>query len=432
MGKKNRQRQAAKQKTQPKQSAFWTAQHQAPSAEDLGNVLIAAASATVGGDTAAAKECANHLARTDELTRVLEQAAQLASQHIITRVFRNGWLPADLHEAARRNVDQFAGAYLLDVIAAYLQEFAPSTVDDTWREQISELNAVTWWSRSEPHLGQWAAKHILTATETLITVVEALALLIRLPMLERIRPLPGTAVPRTHKHHNVDEKMLSRVRGLLAKAESTEFPEEAEALSAKAQELMTRHALDRVLVDADTAAEDLPSARRLWLDTPYVDAKALLADVVARANRCKVIFSSWGFVTIVGDENDLDSVELLTTSLLVQATRAMVASGKQSSSRSRSFRQSFLVAYATRIGERLEKATEATIAESADAERLLPVLASHQAKVDKVFDTLFPTVRGKNVSISNGAGWHAGLAAADRAQLDARRPLRQRNTDGPT
>lgn len=429
MGKKNRQRRE-KQRPQPKQSAFWTAQQQQqqPSADDIGNIIITAATATVRGDTGAAKECANNLARTDELTPLLQRAAQLASQHIITRVFRNGWLPADIHQAARRNVDQFASAYLLDVIATYLQEFAPSTVDETWRGQIGELDIVTWWSRSEPHLGQWAAKHILTAVETLITVIEALALLIQLPQLELIRPLPGTAVPRTHKHHNVDEKMLGRVRALLAKAESTEFPEEAEALSAKAQELMTRHALDRVLVDADTAAEDLPSARRLWLDTPYVDAKALLADVVARANRCKVIFSAWGFVTIVGDETDLDAVELLTTSLLVQATRAMVASGKHSASRSRSFRQSFLVAYATRIGERLEKATEAmietAIAESADAERLLPVLASHQAKVDKVFDAMFPTVRGKSISTSNGAGWHAGLAAADRAQLDSRRPIK--------
>ncbi|SDZ19204.1 Protein of unknown function [Amycolatopsis xylanica] len=430
MGKKNRQRQAAKQKTQPKQSGFWTAQQQ-PSADDIGNVIITAAADTVRGNAGAAKACANELARTDELAPLLQRAAGLASQHIITRVFRNGWLPADIHEAARRNVDQFAGAYLLDVIAEYLLPFAPATVDETWRQQVGELGIVAWWSRSEPHLGQWAAKHILTAVETLTTVVEALALLISLPRLELIRPLPGTAVPRAPKHHNVDEKMLGRVRALLAKAESTGFPEEAEALSAKAQELMTRHALDRVLVEADTAAEDLPGARRLWLDTPYVDAKALLADVVARANRCKVIFSAWGFVTIVGDENDLDAVELLTTSLLVQATRAMVASGKQSSSRSRSYRQSFLVAYATRIGERLEKATETTIAESADAERLLPVLASHQAKVDKVFDTLFPTVRGKNVSFSNGEGWHAGRAAADRAQLDTRRPLRQRNTGGP-
>ncbi|WP_370943467.1 DUF2786 domain-containing protein [Amycolatopsis sp. cg5] len=420
MGKKNRQRQAAK----PKQSAFWTAQRQQPSADDIGNVIITAAADTVRGNTSAAKECANALARTDELTPLLQRAAGLAGQHIVTRVFRNGWLPADIHEAARRDVDQFAVAYLLDVIAEYLLPFAPATVDETWRAQAAELEIAAWWSRSEPHLGQWAAKHILTAVETLITVIEALALLIKLPQLELIRPLPGAAVPRAHKHHNVDEKMLARVRGLLAKAESTGFPEEAEALSAKAQELMTRHALDRVLVEADADTEDLPSARRLWLDTPYVDAKAMLADAVARANRCKLIFSQWGFVTIVGDENDLDAVELLTTSLLVQATRAMVASGKQSSTRSRSFRQSFLVAYATRIGERLTKATEATIAESADAGRLLPVLASHQAKVDKVFDTMFPTVRGKSVSVGSGEGWHAGLAAADRAQLDARRPIK--------
>ena len=37
--------------------------------------------------------------------------------------------------------------------------------------------------------------------------------------------------------------MLERVRALLAKAESTTFPEEADALTAKAQQLMTRHAL---------------------------------------------------------------------------------------------------------------------------------------------------------------------------------------------
>ena len=216
--------------------------------------------------------------------------------------------------------------------------------------------------------------------------------------------------------------MLSRVRALLAKAESTAFPEEAEALSSKAQELMTRHALDHVLVKADTSAPDIPSARRLWLDTPYLDAKSLLINVVATANRCRAVFhSDWGFLTVVGDEADLDSVELLSTSLLVQATRAMIASGSHTTrvgqSRTRSFRQSFLVAYATRIGERLEKATETTIAETPNSAQLLPVLASHQQKVNTTFETLFPSVKGKSVSVSNHEGWGAGRAAADRALL---------------
>jgi hypothetical protein len=299
-------------------------------------------------------------------------------------------------------------------------------VDETWRAQLDELEAVVWWSGANPHLGQWATKQLLTNAEALTTVVEALALLIQLPKLELIRPLPGTARPHPAAHHRVDEKVLGRVRGLLAKAESTSFPAEAETLSAKAQELMTKHALDRVLVEADTSVADLPGARRIWLDTPYVEAKALLVEVVTRANRCRAIFvAAWEFMTVVGDESDLDAVELLTMSLLVQATRAMIAGGNQTTRgdqpRTRAFRKAFLAAYATRIGERLTGASESTIAESDESARLLPALASHQRKVDEAFDTLFPAVRGRGITIRSAEGWEAGLAAADRAQLDAER-----------
>jgi hypothetical protein len=103
----------------------------------------------------------------------------------------------------------------------------------------------------------------------------------------------------------------------------------------------------------------------------------------------------------------------------------MIASGQNAGrggeARSRSFRQSFLVAYATRIGERLEKAEKTTIAQSADSDRLLPVLASHQQKVDATFTKLFPSTVGKSVSAGNRAGWGAGRAAADRAHLDGPR-----------
>jgi hypothetical protein len=220
---------------------------------------------------------------------------------------------------------------------------------------------------------------------------------------------PGTATPA---RHTVDEKKLSRVRALLAKAESSSFPEEAEALSAKAQELMTRHALDRVLVEA---GPELPASRRIWLDTPYVDAKSLLVHVVAQANRCRAVFDArWDFVTVVGDEDDLDAVTLLTTSLLVQATRAMIA---DPAGRDRAFRKSFLVSYATRVGERLDQAAEAAIAESPDPDRLLPVLASHDLAVEAAFTTLFPAVVSKSVTVRSHEGWDAGREAADRARL---------------
>ena len=116
------------------------------------------------------------------------------------------------------------------------------------------------------------------------------------------------------------------MRALLAKAESTSFPEEAEALTAKAQELMSRHAVDRALVDAAAAGATSAVGRRLGLDDPYAGAKSLLLSEVAEANGCRSVWSKdLGFATVFGQEADIDSVELLFTSLLGQATAAMTA-----------------------------------------------------------------------------------------------------------
>ena len=68
-------------------------------------------------------------------------------------------------------------------------------------------------------------------------------------------------------------------------------------------------------------------------------------------------------MTVVAHADDLDAIDMLFTSLLVQATRAMLAKGPHEDrfgrSRTRSFRQSFLVAFAGRIHERLVAATAA-------------------------------------------------------------------------
>jgi hypothetical protein len=381
-------------------------ERQPVTAEEFGTALLAAAHELARGVAGAAKKSAKRLAPDLTLPSGLAEGADRAAQQVIGRVWRTGWRPEDLDQVVRRRLDAFAGSYVLDALAAH----APVTGEP--RTRLDEAGAVRWWDPAEPHLPQWAAKHILTPGEAVTTVVEALGLLVTLPNLP-------AAAPGRPPHHAVDGKKLSRVRALLAKAESSSFPEEAEALSAKAQELMTRHALDRVLVEADTAAPDAPGSRRLWLDTPYLDAKSLLVHVVAQANRCRAIFDpQWGCVTVVGDEDDLDSVALLTTSLLVQATRAMIADGQDDRGRrSREFRQSFLVSYATRIGERLEKAAETTLAAAPDADRLLPVLASQEKRVATTFAALFPEVVNKSVTVRSHDGWGAGRAAADRARL---------------
>ena len=197
-------------------------------------------------------------------------------------------------------------------------------------------------------------------------------------------------------------------------------------MSAKAQELISRYALDRLMGEGAARDGNAPHVRRLWLDAPYVRAKASLVAAVASANRCRSASADrWGFCVVVGGAADLDAVELLVTSLMVQADAAMLRHGRRpgraGTTRTKSFRQSFLTAYATRIGERLAAASVA--AARASGVDLLPVLRSQEARVSEEFDRLVPHTVGRSARVSNGEGWVAGLAAADLAVLDVNERL---------
>jgi hypothetical protein len=125
-------------------------------------------------------------------------------------------------------------------------------------------------------------------------VIEMLHMFEHLVPLQPLLPLPGTARPaakaaaRSTAHdlaEPADERLLSRIRALLNKAESTEFAEEAEALSARAQELMAKYSIDHALLAAEAGSKEEPGGRRIPVDNPYEAAKAALLQVVAEANR---------------------------------------------------------------------------------------------------------------------------------------------------
>jgi hypothetical protein len=95
----------------------------------------------------------------------------------------------------------------------------------------------------------------------------------------------------------------------------------------------------------------------------------------------------------------------------------------------RSFRQSFLVAFAGRIGERLTEAAETVTAEEAErSTALVPLFAARQEAAELALRQAFPETRTTRLSARNAEGWHAGTRAADRAQLDLHRPVRRGDT----
>lgn len=217
-----------------------------------------------------------------------------------------------------------------------------------------------------------------------------------------------------------DAAVLHKVRSLLAKAESTTYPDEAEALSAKAQQLMDRHAIDRAMVAAAGGGASRPEGRTLLVESPYARPKFQLLTELARANRCRAVLDTGSNVaTVVGFPDDQATVELLYTSLLVQGTRAMLRAADSARGRSRAYRQAFLVAYAGRIGQRLREAAAATVTDAVrvHGEGLLPVLRSREVAVEDELAAAFPRVRSMRVTASDPVGYAAGHAAADRARL---------------
>jgi hypothetical protein len=332
----------------------------------------------------------------------------------------SGWNPNDLREIARRRVAEPVGKHLLGTVAELTARHNRSVVDADWLAALHDVHPAA-------SSGAWAASHGLAWPDALNLLIELLVTLAGLPKIEEVMPPPGHRRTAPGTAHGVDERILRKVRALLAKAEATEFDEEADALTAKAQELMTTHAIERALADAAEPVREVPTVRRIWLDAPYVDGKAMLVNEVADGNRVRcVLTKACGFVTLVGFQTDLDTVELLSTSLLVQATRAMRANGshvtRYGTSRTRSFRQSFLVSFAVRIGERLQSAASAVVAEAdrGHGGALVPVLSARDDAVRDAAETLFPELVSRPVRISNESGWTAGRVAADLASLDVR------------
>ncbi|MEV5611542.1 DUF2786 domain-containing protein [Streptomyces sp. NPDC052225] len=325
-------------------------------------------------------------------------------REFVRRAWERGWQPADVIRMVVREEGLDAAHVRLAARLIRAETARYDTLPPRWSAQLAEL----------PDEAPAPTDRFSAATRAL----ELYRLLLRLPPIEPVGPVPGASVTAPVAG---DSRALARIRALLAKAEATGYPPEAEALTAKAQELMARHAVDEALLASRTHAKDAPAACRIGVDAPYETAKAVLLDAVSTANRCRAVWNSaFGFSTVVGFASDLEIVELLYTSLLVQGDAAMTraeaeqrAGGRK---RTKTFRQSFLAAYAHRVGARLTAVAGEVTAATGE---VLPVLAARDVAVADRTEEMFPeTVTTRMRGVTDEAGWDEGTAAGRRARID--------------
>jgi hypothetical protein len=217
-----------------------------------------------------------------------------------------------------------------------------------------------------------------------------------------------------------DDSMLSKVRKLLAKAEDPACtPAEAEACNAKAAELIAKYGVDRALLAAGDPTSDQVGDRVVDVPAPYARDKADLLAGVAGALRCRSVRwrSEDGFAThLFGFASDLERVEVLYTSLLVQAAYGMAAAVVPKWEHPAAFRRSWLEGFRWGVIQRL-RAAEQRAAEGAAGPSTALVLADRSDHVARRLAEAYPRVRTAAPRRLSGGGLESGLSAGQSADL---------------
>lgn len=225
---------------------------------------------------------------------------------------------------------------------------------------------------------------------------------------------------------------LDVVRKLLAKAERAATAAEAESYTAKAVELSARHGIDAALLAAARPGCDEVGTRRIAVDDPYSAGKARLLAWTAAALRCRaVLHQARGgrvtAVTVLGFAVDRERVELLYTSLLLQAGTQLTAQRPTRPGESvAAYRRSWLHGFAVQVHRRLLDAERAAAEQAAGgspaagaptAGSLALVLADRTDRVQRAYAEAFPALGRARPRALSGSGFARGAAAGDRADL---------------
>lgn len=237
---------------------------------------------------------------------------------------------------------------------------------------------------------------------------------------------------------SVDHPKLATIRGLLAKAEATEFDGEREVFLAKAVELIARYGIDEALLAAKADVRQKPGTRQIRIEGSYGREKGqLLAWLIEALGGQAVLHQVQGrgrgsksrtvAVTIIGFEADLDRAELLYTSLLVQALgqlggvqgRARYWETRATASATAFARRSWFVGFNVRVTDRIQEAERGAVEQAAPGTAL--VLADRSAEVTALKDELFPELATLRKRTLDAAAYGQGSAAGSRADIGQKR-----------
>ena len=240
------------------------------------------------------------------------------------------------------------------------------------------------------------------------------------------------------------EKILDRVRKLIAQAENTDFEHEAESFLAHAERLMTKFDIEEALLtQAGKQLSDVISKRQFYVDAGSYQAPQMrLIAGVARAHdlndmvqlapvliegKKKIPVEVWGY------ETDLEYIDMLITSLFLQAAEAIHKPDVVEEMNAECYypahkiawKNAFMLGFAGRVSSRLSEAADEAKQEVVQEQEVTSqsvelALMDKSKLVTEAFKSRYGRLtRGGTSSAGSGggSGRSHGSKAGDRARL---------------
>lgn len=235
---------------------------------------------------------------------------------------------------------------------------------------------------------------------------------------------------------------LAQIRALLAKAESTRHQAERDELNRKAYELAGKYGVEESMFAAEQPTTRIAD-RFIDLTDPYARAKGRLVHGIAKPLRVETILVPRRHPTkakklvftvhMFGLETDLQRVELLYTSLLIQMSLelSLVNPWHVEKDQLSAYRRAWIAGYASEVNRRLKLMEErveseaAADVETSDGRSYALVRVSQDELVRAAAAQAYPNARTTRSTMSQPSGFGRGLAAGSRADLGGKRVGRQ-------
>lgn len=217
----------------------------------------------------------------------------------------------------------------------------------------------------------------------------------------------------------MSDRQLARVRALLAKAEST-TPEEAELLTAKAEELIIRHALDAGLLDPGAVPPAIIVRRWTWSGELAIGRRRLVMAAVAAIPGAYALYNASRMGQCVRVWAEQEATLDLVDSLLIQADTALAfwwADQFKDSvfGRPGTRKASFLWGFGVGVARRFVDRTSAMVGSGAGL-----VLADASRRVREHVEAGIKVTAGRPSAASDYVGFSDGIEAGEDADTGGR------------